>query len=54
MTITIGNLGVGDNPPVGTIIGMLTGTDTRGKVIPCNFVHPNGCTFSAWIVVILT
>ena len=36
MTITISNLTVADNAPVGTTIGMLTATDARGCIIPCN------------------
>jgi len=38
MTITISNLRVADNAPVGTIVGVLTATNAHGNLIPCNFM----------------
>src|SRR6516225_2083766 len=37
MTITISNLTVAQNAPAGTIVGVLTASDT-GVIIPCNFI----------------
>jgi hypothetical protein len=36
MTITISNLKVANNAPVGTVVGALTVIDDKGTVIPCN------------------
>src|SRR6266446_6559750 len=38
MTITISNLKVAENAPVGTVVGALTAMDDKGTVIPCEFM----------------
>src|ERR1700726_2979358 len=42
MAITISNLTVSNNVPVGTTIGVLTTTDASGTVIPCNYMLTKG------------
>src|ERR1700737_1029417 len=38
MTISISNLTVNNNAPVGTLIGVFTARDESSTIIPCNFI----------------
>jgi hypothetical protein len=42
MTITIDNLIVSNDAPAGTVIGVLSATDPKGNIIPCNYTLTKG------------
>jgi hypothetical protein len=44
MTITIDNLMINNNAPAGTVIGVLTGGDAAGNVVPCNYRLTKGAS----------
>src|SRR5260370_13893754 len=44
MTITIDNLTINNNASAGTVIGVLTGRDAAGNVIPCNYRLTKGAS----------
>jgi hypothetical protein len=44
MTITIDNLTINNNAPVGTVIGVLTGRDDAGNIMPCNYRLTKGAS----------
>ena len=44
MTITIDNLTINNNAPAGTVIGVLTGRDAAGNVVPCNYRLTKGAS----------
>jgi hypothetical protein len=44
MTITIDNLTISNNVPAGTVIGVLTGRDDAGNVMPCNYRLTKGAS----------
>jgi hypothetical protein len=44
MTITIDNLTINNNATAGTVIGVLTGRDDAGNVMPCNYRLTKGAS----------